>query len=79
MKETIKHTSIKVLENNNDWMFGGQLSRIVSGIHECKESNAERRFRELQDEGRIQSRYVPNPKGHNKVVQYKIKHKDTLF
>src|SRR3990167_8168835 len=70
---TIKESIIQFLEENPDWQFGGAISRAVAQIHECKESNVERRQRELEDEGKIESRYVTNPNGHgNKVVQYRI-------
>lgn len=70
--DTIKHTIIKTIEGNG-WMFGGQLARAVAMIHECKESNVERRMRELEDEGTLERRLVDNPKKGNKVVQYRIK------
>ena len=71
---TIKESIIQFLEENNDWQLGGAISRAVAQIHECKESNVERRQRELEDAGTIESQYVVNPNGRgNKVVQYKIK------
>src|SRR3990167_2074171 len=70
---TIKESIIQFLEENPDWQFGGAISRAVAEIHECKESNVERRQRELEDEGKIESRYVVNPNGKgNKVVQYHL-------
>ena len=71
---TIKESIIRYLEENKDWQYGGTISRAVAEIHLCKESNVERRQRELEDEGKIESQYVTNPNGRgNKVVKYKLK------
>ena len=74
MNQTIKNSIIRYLEENPDWQYGGAISRAVAEIHLCKESNVERRQRELEDEGKIESQYVTNPNGRgNKVVQYKLR------
>ena len=71
---TIKQTAIQKLEELGGWQYSGRIARLVADIHSCKESNAERRLRELEDEGLIESQYVPNPNGRgNRVVQYRIK------
>ena len=71
---TIKQSIIRYLEENKDWQYGGAISRAVAEIHLCKESNVERRQRELEDESKIESWYVVNPNGRgNKVVQYRLK------
>lgn len=72
MKTTIKHSIIKEL-NSGEWIFGGKLARIIADKHQVKESNVERRCRELENEERIESHLVENPHGGNRVVQYRIK------
>lgn len=73
MTESIKHTAIKYLERANTYVFGGTIERDVSEIHSCKTSNVGRRLRELEATGAIEARYVENPNGKNKVVQYRLK------
>ena len=74
-KPTIKHSIVKELEITGDWVFGGKLARVIADKHQAKESNVERRMRELCNEGFIEHRYVENPSKGNKVVQYRINSK----
>lgn len=70
---TIRESIIKYLEENPSWQYAGRIARVVAESHEAKESNIERRMRELEDESKIESQYVVNPNGRgNKVVQYRL-------
>ena len=76
---TIKQTAIQKLEELGGWQYSGRISRLVADLHQCKESNAERRLMELEDEGLIESQLVDNPNGRgNRVVQYRVKHTQEL-
>ena len=70
---TIRESIIKFLEENDGLQFGGHIARNVAMLHECKESNVERRIRELENEGKIERQLVENPSGGNKVVAYRLK------
>lgn len=71
---TIKESIIQYLEEKGVPIFGGTLERDVGLMTEHKFSNISRRCRELEDEGKIISRYVANPNGRgNKVVTYMLR------
>lgn len=76
---TIPETIVEVLHEREQqksfWIYGGELARAVAGILKKKESNIERRMREMDEE--LEQRYVPNPNGKGcPVVQYKLKSKE---
>lgn len=75
---TIKQSTTKELDGAG-YVFSGKLARIIADLHQIKESNAERRFREMENEDIIEKKLVDNPSGGNKVVAYRLKVKDTLF
>ena len=70
---TIKNSIIRFLEEQGGLQFAGKVARAVAEIHLAKESNVERRMRELENEGKIERELVDNPAGGNKVVAYRIK------
>lgn len=70
---TIRESIIKFLEENDGLQFGGHIARNVASLHECKESNVERRIRELEDDGKLERKLLDNPNGRgNKVVAYRL-------
>lgn len=75
MKTTIRFSVVKELDGKG-YVFGGKLARIVADLHCCKESNVERRCRELENEEIIERKLVDNPSGGNQVVAYRIKPKE---
>lgn len=79
-RNSIRQTCVEELEKFDDCVYGGRIARIVADIHLCKESNVERRLRELTEDDVILRDYVDNPKKRGgKVVVYKYKPKETLF
>ena len=78
---TIKMTIVQAIthemskpEREGKFFYGGQIARRVADILNLKESNVERRLREMTDEGKLEAIYVSNPKGKgSRVVMYKIK------
>lgn len=70
---SIKTEIIKELEYFGDWEFSGKLCRKVADLLKRKESNVERRCRELVESGWIEKKLVDNPQGGNQVVMYRIK------
>lgn len=79
MKQTIPQAVEEYLSDKKDFVFGGQIARAVGWKLGKKESNVERRLREMQNEGVLENRMVQvNGKG-NKVVVYKLKVKENLF
>ena len=72
MNQTIKQSIIRFLEEQGGLQFAGKIARAVAEIHLAKESNVERRMRELENEGKITRELVDNPAGGNKVVAYKL-------
>lgn len=81
MEESVKQTILKYLENSMIWVYGGTLEDFVRQKHGHKASNTSRRCRELENEHRIEARYVKVEGVGNKVVQYRIKREvlSTLF
>lgn len=73
MNQTIKNSIIRFLEEQGGLQFAGKVARAVAEIHLAKESNVERRCRELENDGKITRELVDNPAGGNKVVAYRIK------
>ena len=69
---TIKESIIRYLEEQGTLQFSGKLCRAVAEIHLCKESNVERRCRELENSGTIERHLLANPSGGNKVVAYRL-------
>mgnify|MGYP001561318034 CR=1 FL=1 len=69
---TIKESIIRYLEEQGGLQFSGKVCRAVAEIHLCKESNVERRCRELEVEGKLERQLADNPSGGNKVVLYRI-------
>ena len=72
MNQTIKQSIIQFLEEQGGLQFAGKIARVVAEIHLAKESNVERRMRELENEGKITRELVDNPAGGNSVVAYKL-------
>lgn len=70
---TIKESIVQFLEEQGSWQFAGRVARAVAESHQAKESNVERRMRELEDSGTIERQLVANPAGGNRVVQYRVK------
>ena len=70
---TIKNSIIRFLEEQGGLQFAGKIARVVAEIHLAKESNVERRMRELENESKITRELVENPAGGNRVVAYRIK------
>lgn len=74
---TVKYSIVKELEGK-DYQFAGRIARVVADLHRKKESNVERRMRELENEGVIERKLIPNPGGGNDVVAYRIRPKDPI-
>lgn len=70
---TIKEYIIQKYEEIGDWEFSGKVARQIAYELGKKESNLERRMRELENEGYLEKDYQQiNGKGR-KVVKYRIK------
>jgi len=72
---TIPQTIVKALIGR-DWVFGGELAREVGGVLKKKESNIERRMREMDNE--LEQRYVQIDGKGPHVVQYRLKRKEPI-
>lgn len=72
MNDSIKNKILFFLQIHKDWQFGGNIEDHIRMTEGHKASNASRRCRELEDDGRIESRYVHVPGVANKVVQYRL-------
>lgn len=66
---TIKTKILNFL--TNEWIYGGQIEDFIRATDGHKASNASRRCRELENEGKIESQIV-NFQGR-RVVQYRLK------
>jgi predicted transcriptional regulator len=75
--DTIKQSLLGFIDDK--WQFSGYISRTIGDQLGKKESNIERRLRELENEGKIERRLVQINNQGSWVVQYKIKIKQTLF
>lgn len=73
IKDSIKNKILSYLTEKRDWIYGGQIEDFIRSTDGHKASNASRRCRELEDEGKIESRYVKVEGVANKVVQYRVK------
>jgi predicted transcriptional regulator len=71
MKESIKQKILFYLTEKRDWCYGGVIEDYIRQTDGHKASNASRRCRELEDEGKIERRIVK--KDSLNVVQYRIK------
>jgi len=69
MKDTIKTKILNFL--TDQWTFGGQIEDFIRATDGHKASNASRRCRELENEGKIESRIVVFQ--GRRVVQYRLK------
>lgn len=72
MQNSIK-TKILDFLKNGQWFYGGQIEDHIRETDGHKASNASRRCRELEDEGKVESQYVHVEGVANKVVQYRLK------
>ena len=68
---TIKESIIKYLEENGK-SWGGDIARKVGYELKKKESNVERRCRELEDAGVIRATYAQVEGQGNKCVMYEL-------
>lgn len=73
MRNSIKQKILNFLTQHQGFQFGGSIEDFIRTTDGHKASNASRRCRELEDEGKIESQYVTVPGVANKVVQYRIK------
>jgi len=71
MKDSIKNKILNYLQDNPGWCYGGKIEDFIRQTDGAKASNASRRCRELEDEGKIE-RQIVNFEGR-KVVQYRLK------
>lgn len=69
---TIKQSIINYLEEQGGWQYAGKIARVVADIHSCKESNCERRMRELVKAGIIDRELIKLEGVANKVVRYSV-------
>ena len=69
---TIKQVIIQRYEELGDWAFAGKVARELAYNLVLKESNVERRMRELVKSGVLERRLVEVEGVANKVVQYRI-------
>lgn len=79
--KSVKEVITDYLEGCGNWQYGGIVEDHVRKKLGSKASNASRRCRELEDEHRIEARYVKVEGVGNKVVQYRVKREvlATLF
>lgn len=73
MKPTLHESITKEFEEIGSWEFAGKVARKLSPILQTKESNLERRMRELYQKGVLERRLVKIEGIVNKVVSYKIR------
>ncbi len=73
MKDSIKNKILNFLQENPGWQYGGVIEDFIRSTDGHKASNASRRARELEDEQKVESRYVRIPGVANLVVQYRLK------
>lgn len=71
MKESIKQKILFYLTEKRDWVYGGLIEDFIRQTDGHKASNASRRCRELEDEGKVERRIVKL--NGLSVVQYRIK------
>ena len=69
---TIKKIIVQHYEGIGDWAFAGKVAREIAYKEILKESNVERRMRELVKSGTLERRLVDVEGVANKVVQYRI-------
>lgn len=73
MTNSIKQKILDYLTEHPGFQFGGSIEDFIRSTDGHKASNASRRCRELEDEGKIESFYTTIPGVANKVVQYRIR------
>ena len=75
--QTIKQAILDFLSDGK-WHWGGTIEDFIRGIYGRKASNASRRCRELENEGKIIAEYERVGEKGNKVVRYKLVEKIDL-
>lgn len=73
MKITIKNKILSYLTEHPGWVYGGIIEDFIRQTDGHKASNASRRCRELEDEGKIDRRIERG------VVQYRIKQSENVI
>lgn len=73
---SIKQKILTYLTEHPGWVYGGIIEDFIRQTDGHKASNASRRCRELEDEGKIDRQEVVLQ--GRRVVQYRIKQSDTV-
>lgn len=73
MKNSVSYEIVKYLESTGSWTFGGSIEDHIRGLMGAKASNASRRCRELEEDGRLEKQFVKVEGKGPKVVQYRLK------
>lgn len=76
MELSIKKIILQHLHLHPGWQWGGQIEDYIRSVLGAKASNASRRLRELENEGKVEVQRVRvNGKGP-KVTQYRLKEEE---
>lgn len=77
MRTSIKTKILSYLKNTPHWVYGGVIEDFIRQTDGHKASNASRRCRELEDEGKIERRIVSFQ--GQRVVQYRVKQSEKVM